>query len=128
MNRDQRLVAELKKRSLDAALVHRSENMRYLTGYTGEGCVFVCEKETVIVTDFRYVEQASRQAPGIRVLATNAKHTEKDCALELTDAHGIKNLAVESDYLSYDAHEARVLHLACNGALQRCWLGNNSVL
>ena len=78
MDRCKRLVEELKKRGLDAALIHRSENMRYLTAYTGEGCVFVSENETVIITDFRYVEQASRQAPGIRVLSTNAQRREKD--------------------------------------------------
>jgi len=111
MDRRKRLVEELNKRGLDAALIHKSENMRYFTGYTGEGCVFVCADETVIVTDFRYVEQAERQAPGIRVLSTNAQRREKDCALELTDAHGVKTLAVESDFLSYDAHEALRRHL-----------------
>ena len=77
MERCKRLMSELEKRGLDAALLHRSENMRYLTdGYTGEGCVFVCKDETVIVTDFRYVEQASRQAPACRVVSTDAKHRE----------------------------------------------------
>ncbi len=106
MHRIQRLVEAIKQRGWSAALIHRSENMRYLTGYTGEGCVFVCEQETVIITDFRYVEQASRQAPDLRVSATSAKHPEKDCILELTDAYAVKSMAVESDFLSYDDHEA----------------------
>ena len=105
MIRSERLVAELKKHGFDAALLHRSENMRYITGYTGEGCVFVCGNETAIITDFRYVEQAQRQAPGLRVLATSAQKRENACVLELTDAHAVKTLAVESDFLSYDAHE-----------------------
>ena len=37
MIRSERLVAELKKHGFEAALLHRSENMRYITGYTGEG-------------------------------------------------------------------------------------------
>ena len=41
MNRCKRLVAELKKQGFDAALIHKSENMRYLTGYTGEGSLLV---------------------------------------------------------------------------------------
>lgn len=106
MDRRERLVQALKQRSLDAAVVHRRENMRYLTGYTGEGCVFICEKEAVIITDFRYVEQASRQAPGLRVEATDAQKKESDCILALTDAYAVKHLAVESDLISYDAHEA----------------------
>ena len=106
MERCKRLMSELEKRGLDAALLHRSENMRYLTdGYTGEGCVFVCKDETVIVTDFRYVEQAGRQAPACRVVSTDAKHREISRVQELTDAHGVKAMAVETDFLSYDSVE-----------------------
>ena len=111
MTRYERLVAALKDKGLDAALIHRPENIRYLTGYTGEGCVFVCADETVIVTDFRYIEQAGRQAPGLRVVDTDVEHKEKDRVRELTDAHGVKTLAVESDFLSYDDHEALRKHL-----------------
>ena len=106
MTRCARLMEALKEKSFDAALIHRPENMRYLTGFTGEGFVFVCGGETVIVTDFRYVEQASRQAPGLRVLSTDAQHPENSRVLELTDAHAVRRLAVERDYLSYDCHEA----------------------
>ena len=106
MTRCVRLMEALKEKAFDAALIHRPENMRYLTGYTGEGCVFVCGAETVVVTDFRYVEQASRQAPGLRVLSTDAQHPENNRILELTDAHAVRRLAVERDYLSYDHHEA----------------------
>ena len=36
MKRSERLMSKLKKRGIDAALIHREENMRYLTdGYTG---------------------------------------------------------------------------------------------
>lgn len=106
MDRCARLMAEIKRKNLDAALLHRPENMRYLTGFTGEGCVFVCADETVIITDFRYVEQAGRQAPALRVVSTDADHREKARIRELTDAHAVRTLAVERDYLSYDQHEA----------------------
>ena len=107
MERCNRLMSALEARGLDAALLHRSENMRYLTGgYTGEGCVFVCKDETVIVTDFRYVEQAGRQAPACRVISTDAQHREINRVQELTDAHGVKAMAVETDFLSYDIVEA----------------------
>ena len=106
MTRCERFVAALKEKNYDAALIHRPENIRYLTGYTGEGCVFVCANETVVVTDFRYVEQAGRQAPGLRVVSTDARHPEKDRVREITDAHGVKVLAVETDCLSHDDYEA----------------------
>ena len=50
-------------RAISAALIHRPENVRYLTGFTGEGCLFVSAQRQAVLTDFRYVEQAARQAP-----------------------------------------------------------------
>ena len=111
MTRCERLMTALKEQGLDAALIHRPENIRYLTGFTGEGCAFVCADETVVVTDFRYVEQAGRQAPGLRVVSTDAAHPERDRVRELTDGHAVKVLAVESDFLSYDEHENLRRHL-----------------
>lgn len=49
--------------------VHNPSNMFYLTqGYTGEGVVFISGKRRVIITDFRYTEQAERQAPDFEVV------------------------------------------------------------
>ena len=47
----------------DAALVHRPENLRWLAGYTGEGCLYISAKRHVILTDFRYLEQVRVQSP-----------------------------------------------------------------
>ena len=47
----------------DAALIHRPENMRWLAGYTGEGCLFIAKGIHAVLTDFRYYEQTRRQAP-----------------------------------------------------------------
>ena len=111
MKRCERLMTALKEQGLDAALIHRPVNIRYLTGFTGEGCAFVCADETVVVTDFRYAEQAERQAPGARVVSTDAEHPEMDRARELTDAHAVKALAIESDFVSYDEYEKLRKHL-----------------
>ena len=57
-----RLDAFLAQLGADAALIHRPENIRYLSGYAGEGCLFVARGVQAILTDFRYIEQAGRQA------------------------------------------------------------------
>lgn len=46
------------------AIVHKPENMRYLSGFLGEGALVVSESKSAIITDFRYVEAAQRQSPG----------------------------------------------------------------
>jgi len=42
-------------------------NLRYLSGFTGEGALVVCGAETLLVTDSRYTEQARRETAGIRI-------------------------------------------------------------
>lgn len=105
-DRCERLCEALKKISCEAALVHRPENIRYLTGYTGEGCVLVKDNSAVIITDFRYIEQAERQAPGVRVEQTVRDRRESKVIHELTDEFAIKTLAVETDFLTHDDFES----------------------
>ena len=111
MNRYARLMAELNKRGIDAALIHRSENIRYFTGYTGEGSVLAAKDGLYIITDFRYIEQAGIQSPASKVVSTRAGHPEKECVKELTDALGVKTMAVESDFISHDDYVALDTHI-----------------
>ena len=67
------LNAFLNAMKADAALIHRPVNIRWLSGYTGEGCLFIAKGVKAIVTDFRYVEQAKRQCPGWDVIMVTAE-------------------------------------------------------
>jgi Xaa-Pro aminopeptidase len=59
----------MRDRGIEALLVTRPENVRYLTGFTGSnGSVLVSQRRPVLVTDFRYKLQAAGQARGVRVL------------------------------------------------------------
>ena len=50
------------KHSATAMVVSSSENIRYLTGFTGSAGVVICRKDdSVLITDGRYVEQAHSQ-------------------------------------------------------------------
>ena len=67
----ERLIEHLHMTAADAAAIYNPSNMFYLTeGYTGEGAVFISGKRRVIITDFRYTEQAEKQAPGFEVVMT----------------------------------------------------------
>ncbi|MCQ2437459.1 MAG: Xaa-Pro peptidase family protein [Clostridia bacterium] len=102
MNRCKALLNAIAGSDVDAVLLHRPENMRYMTGYTGEGCVFICESEYVILTDFRYVEQATRQAPECRCIRTSRDLYEEDAVAELCRQHNVRVLMIETDVLTYD--------------------------
>ena len=60
--------AEFEEAGIDCLMISSGENRRYLSGFTGSaGSLFITEKDAVLATDFRYVEQAGTQSPDFRV-------------------------------------------------------------
>ena len=97
------LEAFLNAMRADAALIHRPENLRWLAGYTGEGCLFITKDAHVILTDFRYVEQAKRQSPDWALVQVSGERNYPVLIAGLAADHGAKRVYVETDYLTYDA-------------------------
>lgn len=102
LNRCNALLNALSRRGETAALVHRPENIRWLTGYTGEGCAFLSQDTQVIVTDFRYVEQAGRQAPECACERTGGGKSESAIVKALCAKGNVRRLCVETDFLTHD--------------------------
>ena len=96
------LDAFLQALKADAAVIHRPENIRWLSGYSGEGCLFVAPGVSAILTDFRYIEAAGRQAPGWQVERTTSERKEAQVLRELAGDHGVRTLCLEADYLTHD--------------------------
>jgi Xaa-Pro aminopeptidase len=67
LNRIQKLREKIKGRGLDALLISQNENRYYLSGFNGEGYLLITGQDTVLMTDFRYTEQAVYEAPDYRV-------------------------------------------------------------
>ncbi|MGB8955200.1 MAG: Xaa-Pro peptidase family protein [Tumebacillaceae bacterium] len=64
-----RLRANMAERGLEALLVTRPENRRYLSGFTGSsGYLLVTQDEAIFLTDSRYAEQAKAQCPHCRIV------------------------------------------------------------
>lgn len=75
-------------------------NRRYLSGFTGTaGVVLITAKEAYLVTDFRYIEQAQRQAEGYTIV----RHTHDMLTklAELITKERIHKLGFEQDHLSF---------------------------
>ena len=98
------LLAAMKQAGIGHMLIQKPKNMRYLTGYTGEGCLLVSEAGIVILTDFRYVEQASIQAPGLRVIQYDAAHPRLGEIRQQLKNEGAYKLAVEEDAVTVEAY------------------------
>ncbi|MDR3085289.1 MAG: aminopeptidase P family protein, partial [Christensenellaceae bacterium] len=86
----------------ETVLLHSPENMRYFSGFLGEGAVVVGEKLRAIITDFRYVESAGQQSPGWQVLSTAAGRPESAVIAELVNDLGA-GVRWEEDFLSIAA-------------------------
>ena len=73
-----------------AVVVHNPSNMFYLTGgYTGEGVVYISRSSRTIITDFRYTEQAERQAPDFRCVMTEKSLGHDQWVARLAQEEGV---------------------------------------
>lgn len=89
----------------EAILIHKPSNIFYLSGYTGEGLLAFGKGFQAIVTDFRYTEQAERQAPGFEVLMVEKGVSHAALAAKLFQSHGIANVRYEDDRVTVRAFE-----------------------
>ena len=106
MTAAERLLNHLHAGPRTAVVLHDPSNMFYLTeGYTGEGLVYLSGKQRVIITDFRYTEQAERQAPGFRVEMTGQGRNHNQVLAELVRTDGVDELRAETNFLPVDDYE-----------------------
>ena len=71
-----RLQTLMRERGIDALLVSRREDVRYITGFTGSaGSVVIrASGRPLLITDFRYQEQAHAEAPGVKLVVQKKDH------------------------------------------------------
>lgn len=100
MNRLENLLKTAGVGPQDGVLIHKPANIFYLSGYTGEGLLAVGRDFRAIVTDFRYTEQAERQAPGFQVLMVEKGLTHAALAARLFADHGVTRVLYEDDQVT----------------------------
>ena len=67
--RARRLQSLMAQHEVDAFVSSSATNRRYLTGFTGSaGTVVIGREAAFLLVDFRYVEQAKAQAPGLEIV------------------------------------------------------------
>ncbi len=67
-NRLQKLRHRLAEDDIEAIFISQSENRYYLSGFDGSsGFLLITPQNTVLATDFRYLEQAKGQAPDYEI-------------------------------------------------------------
>ncbi len=72
-NRLQKLRQKLAEKEIDAIFISQPENRYYLSGFDGSsGYLLITPQNTILATDFRYIEQAKRQAPDYEIFQISA--------------------------------------------------------
>ena len=105
--RRDRLRAAARAAGLDAVLVSRLVNVRYLTGFTGSnGALLVpadADRPEVLCTDGRYTVQAGEQAPDVELLI---ERTSAVALAERSAKDGYRTLGIETHDVTVDLQAA----------------------
>ncbi len=100
-----RLRMFLKTEQLDAVVISKLVNLHYFSGFTGDdSLLLVSQDAAILVTDFRYMEQAACQAP-LFTLAEQKKGLLRQAA-ECIHQAGWKQIGFEGNALLYDDYSA----------------------
>lgn len=94
------LLRALAGQNAQGAVLVKPSNVRWLSGYMGEGLLVLTEKGMTVVTDFRYVEAAEKQAPGCAVRSIAAGVPHEKIAAEVLHEAGVKTAAFEDDVVT----------------------------
>lgn len=105
MEKLQRLRSSFEKLGIDALLITSEFNRRYMTGFTGSaGVTLISKDKALFITDFRYVEQASKQCEGFEIVKHTGTIPEE--VSEQAKKMGIQKLGFEQDHLTYSAFKS----------------------
>ena len=99
MNRLERMRQQMLEEQIDAYVVIRPENGRYLSGFSGgEATLYISSDKALLLTDFRYIEQAKAQAPDFEVI----KVGQQDHFATLAEVgQQARRVGFEGDYITY---------------------------
>ena len=112
MSRINNIQTKLAEQKLDAILITSSYNLRYASGFTGTtGLSVITREKAFFVTDFRYTEQAAKQAEGFEVIQN--KGPIYDEVAKIVEAEGISRIGFEENYVSYAAYQSINASLGC---------------
>ena len=100
--RVEKLVSQLEALKCNAMLVTNRSNSRYLSGFTGtNSMLYISQTKQIIITDFRYLEQAANECPGYEIVDQKQLGLV-GTAMEIAAAEGVKYIGFESAHTNYN--------------------------
>ncbi len=104
-SRAERIIELANLSANEAIYLTKPSNMFYVSGYTGEGAAIIGHGFCAIVTDSRYTEQVTRQAPAFEVLQIKTGQRHTALAYEYLSGHHVDTIRFEADEVTVNAFE-----------------------
>lgn len=107
MNKTQKRLQQLRFKldalNIEAALISQPENRRYLSGFDGSaGFLLITAEKQLLMTDFRYTEQASKQTKDWEIYRTEGG--PQKWLPKLAAGLGLKQISFEDEQLTVAEH------------------------
>lgn len=103
-NRLQKLRQKLTEKEVDAILISQPENRYYLSGFNGSaGFLLITAQDQILATDFRYVEQAKRQAPDYHIFQLTGDTVT--WLPELLAGQSLHKVGFEARHITFATHQ-----------------------
>jgi Xaa-Pro aminopeptidase len=99
-----KLRRELCAYKLDALLVTRGANVSYLSGFRGEGQLLISSAKKVLIVDFRFKEQAEKEAGSFQIRARESFRPLEEDVASLVKKMKLKRVGFEDTSLSYKGY------------------------
>lgn len=108
----QKIQKKLNSEALEAVLITSSYNLRYASGFTGStGLAVITKEKAFFVTDFRYTEQAKKQAEGYEVIQN--KGPIYDEVKKIIELEKIKEIGFEENHVTFSTYKSLEEKLDC---------------
>lgn len=90
---------------LDALIISKPSNRRYLSGFTGSSAelMLTASGQRILITDFRYIEQAQVESADFKIVKQDTDITTT--IAELAQTYGLKNIGIEKEYMTLSIFE-----------------------
>ncbi|MEH7084736.1 aminopeptidase P family protein [Neobacillus drentensis] len=102
MEKIEKLRSNFSTQGIDGILITSPFNRRYISNFTGTaGVVLISADKAQFLTDFRYIEQATKQCQGFEIIKITGSIPE-EVAVQAKKL-GIQKLGFEEDFLTYSS-------------------------
>lgn len=111
MHKVARFKEAIREEKLDAIIISKPTNCQYLSGFTGgSGVLLIAKNEDYLITDFRYKEQACKQAQGFKVIQFEESLVKS--LKEIIHKLSLKKVGLEKDTVTLATYQEYVENIS----------------